>query len=123
MATTAAPGIPGAPGARAGSGRRVQPISVRTLTTEAQLVSGGCVLHSWNVRETTGAAGGVVEIYDGSSNQGQFLGTIGVGNGSFGAVAFSEHGVDVLSGIHAHIVTGSMDVIVYVELLPPAGAE
>ena len=111
----------GSPG-RGGGRKRVQPLSAKAVTSEAQLASGGCVLHGWNCRETTGAAGAVVELYDGSSNGGTFLGTMGLGNGVFGAITFDEHGIDVGSGLHAHVVTGTADVIVYVELLPPGGA-
>lgn len=98
---------------RARGALRSRPISKRTVTADTQMVSQGGVLKGWCMRETTGSAGAVVELYDGTSTGGQFLACIGLGNGVSQPFAFAQDGITVESSIFAHIVTGSVDIILY----------
>ena len=108
-----APG-PGARESILGTGSaRTLVLNARALTTNAQLISMGGLLMGWCMRETTGSAGAVVELYDGQGTSAMLIGTQGLGNGTSGSALFSDLGVEVESGVYAHVVTGTADVIVY----------
>lgn len=98
---------------RARGALRSRPIIQRALATDIQMVSQGGVLKGWCMRETTGSAGAVIELYDGASAGGQFLACVGLGNGVSQPFAFAEDGITVESGVFAHVVTGHADVILY----------
>lgn len=102
----------------AGSIRRIGPGRTRRLikkgmTADTLLTTLPGLLLGWNMRETTGSAGAVVELYDGNTAQGEFTGTVGNASGVSTVEWFGPEGIEIQNGVFAHVVTGTMDVIVY----------
>jgi hypothetical protein len=108
--------VPG-PGAREtilGTGsERVRVLNGAALSADAPLVGMGGRLMGWAVRESTGAAAAVVDIYDGASVGGTRVVPAAVGAGGFAAVYFGDLGIDIEQGLYVHIVSGSADVTCY----------
>lgn len=92
---------------------RTRTLTARALTGNVQLSSMAGELVGWCMRETTGAAGAVVELYDGNDATGQLVGTQGLGNGTSGNYSAPLPGVEITVGLFAHVVTGTADVIAY----------
>lgn len=92
---------------------RITPVSARAITASRALVSMGGRLMGWSVRETSGSAGCVVELYDGTSSAGQLIVPVGVGNGTYIGAWFGDVGLDIEQGIFANVVVGVMDIVVY----------
>jgi hypothetical protein len=92
---------------------RVRPLVARSLTTNQQLTTLSGRLMGWCMRETTGSAGAVVELYDGNSTGSTLVATQGLGNGTTGDYSAWDAGIDIVSGLYAHVVTGNADVVAY----------
>jgi hypothetical protein len=99
--------------------QRTRPLSARALTTNVQLSSMAGLMVGWCMRETTGAAGAVVELYDGHDTTGAFVGTVGLGNGTSSTYTAFDDGIEITVGLYAHVVTGTADVIVYYRIDAP----
>lgn len=91
-------------------------ISNTTNTGDEQLLTGGGQLFYWNMRETTGSAGAVVELYDGNSVNSQRICSIGMGNGVSDTENFDDNGIPVERGVFKHVVTGSAVVTIGIQL-------
>jgi hypothetical protein len=107
---------PGAGGRRTILGQgpgRTRRLVRRTLNVDTVLSGAGGLLMGWNMRESTGAAGAVVELYDGHDTGGELTGTVGNASGVSSWYWAYPDGIEITSGLFAHVVTGSMDVIVF----------
>lgn len=91
-------------------------VSNTSNTADEQLLSGSGQLIYWNMRETTGSAGAVVELYDGTSVNSQRICSIGMGNGVSDTHDMVMGGIPVERGVFKHVVTGSAVVTVCVQL-------
>lgn len=91
-------------------------VSNTSNTADEQLLTGSGQLIYWNMRETTGSAGAVVELYDGSGANAQRICSIGMGNGVSDTHDFADGGIPVERGVFKHVVTGSAVVTICVQL-------
>ena len=91
-------------------------VSNTSNTADEQLLTGSGQLIYFNMRETTGSAGAVVELYDGSGTSAQRICSIGLGNGVSDTHDFANGGIPVERGLFKHVVTGSAVVTVCVQL-------
>lgn len=92
---------------------RVRPLTGRALAADKQLTTLGGLLMGWSMRESTGSAAAVVELYDGNGTGGQLLGTQQLASAASFTVTLFDDGIEVENGVTAHIVSGSADVVVY----------
>lgn len=66
-----------APGARSsGLAGRVLPIPFGPISADQEILSVSSALMGWSIRESTGLAGAIVELYSGGSASGELLATI-----------------------------------------------
>lgn len=66
-----------APGARAsGLAGQVLPIPFASTSADQPILSTACNLMGWSIRESTGLAGALVELFSGGSSAGELLATI-----------------------------------------------
>lgn len=72
------------------------------LTTEAGLLVG------WSVRETTGSARAVADLYSGSTTGGQAIGTIVLSQGAADSPLTPAGGIECYNGLYLNAVAGSM---------------
>lgn len=91
-------------------------ISNTTNTGDEQLLTGSGQIFYLNLRESTGSAGAVVELYDGSSTGGQRICSINLGTGLSETDSFNDNGLPVERGVFKHMVSGAALVTVGVQL-------
>lgn len=91
-------------------------VSNTSNTADEQLLTGSGQMIYFNMRETTGSAGAVVELYDGNSTSSQRICSIGLQNGVSDTHDFADDGIPVERGLFKHMVTGSAVVTVCVQL-------
>lgn len=91
-------------------------VSNTSNTGDEQLLTGSGQLIYFNMREVTGSAGAVVELYDGTTTASQRICSIGLQNGVSDTHDFADGGIPVERGLFKHMVTGSALVTVCVQL-------
>lgn len=107
---------PGATPAVRRRGEQGTLISNTSNTADEQLLYGSGQLFYFNMRETTGSAGAVVELYDGDNTSSQRICSIGLGNGVSDTESFNDDGIPIERGVFKHVVTGSAVVTIGVQL-------
>lgn len=96
-------------------------VSNTSNTADEQLLTGSGQLLYFNMREPTGSAGGVVELYDGTSTASQRICSIGLPSGVSDTEQFNDNGIPFEHGLFKHMVTGA--AVVTVLLVPDIGGE
>lgn len=92
---------------------RVRVLHFTGVTADKAAIGMGGKLMGYTMRETTGSAGAVIELFDGGSTGGQSFLAQGLGNGNSNTVWFGDVGLDIESGIFMHNITGTADVWLY----------
>lgn len=78
----------------------VIPVPLGTVSVDTLVISRDCWLMGWSLRESTGAAGAIVELLSGSSSNGELVAEIGLGAG-FDPVASQTPAAQSSSGGNA----------------------
>jgi hypothetical protein len=95
---------------------QVDEIDLGTLAGSVLAFGRGVILHGYSVLETTGAAGAKLRIRDGASVAGSVVARIGLAAGASDKLLTSDLGVRITSGLFVELVSGSVEVTLYVRL-------
>lgn len=95
---------------------QVDEIDLGTLAASVQAFGRGIILHGWSVLESTGSAGAKLRIRDGGSVAGSVVARIGLASGASSALLSDDLGIRITSGLYVEIVSGSVEVTLYVRL-------
>lgn len=90
---------------------------ITTPTTTSSAIHGGAtIVMGWSLRETTGAASAVAEIYDGNDTTGQLITTISMTSNESTRDWLGPNGVECSRGIYVAVVSGSIKGTVWARL-------
>lgn len=106
---------------RFGGQHRIIPITFSGIGTasDQSLWSRLGVLYGWSAFETTGAAPARARLYDGADTSGQVLGNIGMPANDESQMWMGDHGCPITVGVFLHVVTGTLDLTVYIAAADP----
>ena len=91
-----------------GYGRWHTVIPLNTVTTSQQLYYAGGYVARVALRESTGAAPAVVEVYDGSGTNGVLIDSINLASGASLEVRFNPWDYPFDGGLYLSVVSGSV---------------
>lgn len=93
-------------------------------TTGIILIQGRGVLTGWAVKETTGAAPAVLNVWDGTDNRGLLLAPVNLASNESNREWFSDWGVAFSRGLFVEVTSGSVSGALWIipqELVPMGG--
>lgn len=101
---------------RFGGQHRVVPITILGFTAggDKSVFSRLGILMGWSAVETTGAANARARLYDSADASGTVLGNIAPTSGGNDQNWMGDHGTPITVGLFLHIISGTMDITVYV---------
>ena len=101
---------------RFGGQHRITPITVLGFTAggDKSVFSRLGTLYGWSAAETTGAALARARLYDSADASGTVLGNVAAPTADGDQMWMGDHGIPITIGLFQHIISGTMDITVYV---------
>ena len=92
------------------------PIHVGAVSGTQQIMAGGQSILGFSCRETTGAAAASFDLVDGGDANGQPVAQVNVNASGSVRDWFGPHGVWVSSFLTVHVLSGTVDLVVWVSV-------
>lgn len=88
------------------------PVQSRFVTADTPVIGGKCMYFGYEALETGGAAM-TAKIFDGTTNGGLRIGSIGLASGGYVGPGPFNRGIICEQGIYVDFTSGAADVIIY----------
>lgn len=88
--------------------RHLHLIPIATTTASKQLVNTHCRLIGYNLAETTGSAGAVIDLYDGHDTGGVFVAEIDLVKATSVTQELNIYGWPITAGLYLSVASGSV---------------
>lgn len=92
----------------------IRPLSATLAGAGVVLIAGDVVLCGWSVRETTGLAGAVVQLFNGTSTGSQLVAEDAVGPGATDVQPGTAEGIWLDTGLFVNVPQGTASVVCWV---------
>lgn len=90
-----------------------RPYQIASGVSGIVVVNGAALLRGWSLRETTGSAAAVVELYDGTSTGGMLVATISLTDAQSTRDYLEGSGVEIRNAIFYNVVSGAVKASIW----------